>query len=52
MNNEPFMTIVSLLGSATEIVWELGLGDRLVGISHECDYPPAALTLPRVSRPR
>ena len=46
------MTIVSLLGSATEIVWQLGLGDRLVGISHECDYPPAALNLPRVSRPR
>src|SRR5690606_29126382 len=48
----PAMRIVSLLGSATEIVHALGLGDHLVGISHECDYPPAALHLPRVSRPR
>ena len=46
------MRIVSLLGSATEIAFALGLGDRLVGISHECDWPPAALRLPRVSRPR
>ena len=33
------MRIVSLLPSATEIVAALGLGDQLVGISHECDYP-------------
>lgn len=33
------MNIVSLLPSATEIVCALGLGDRLVGISHDCDYP-------------
>lgn len=46
------MRIVSLLGSATEIVFALGLGDRLAGISHECDYPPEALHLPRLSRPR
>jgi iron complex transport system substrate-binding protein len=46
------MRIVSLLGSATEIVYELGLEEHLVGISHECDHPPAALALPRVSRPR
>ncbi len=32
--------IVSLLPSATEIVCALGLEDRLVGITHECDYPP------------
>lgn len=44
--------IVSLLASGTEIVHALGLGDRLVGISHECDYPPALLDRPRVSRPR
>ncbi|MDH3732101.1 MAG: cobalamin-binding protein [Gemmatimonadota bacterium] len=44
--------IVSLLASGTEIVDELGLGDRLVAISHECDYPHALLDLPRVSRPR
>ncbi len=46
------MRIASLLASATEIVYELGLGDRLVAISHECDYPPEALTKPRLSRPR
>lgn len=46
------MRIVSLLSSATEIVYELGLQGRLVGISHECDHPPEALRLPRVSRSR
>lgn len=46
------MRIVSLLSSATEIVHALGLGDRLVGISHECDFPPEALGLPRASRSR
>ena len=46
------MRIVSLLASATEIVCELGLEDRLVGISHECDHPPRVLDRPRVSRPR
>lgn len=46
------MRIVSLLASATEAVYALGLEDDLVGISHECDYPPAALRKPRVSRPR
>jgi iron complex transport system substrate-binding protein len=46
------MRIVSLLGSATEIVFELGLQAHLVAISHECDHPPEALELPRVSRPR
>jgi iron complex transport system substrate-binding protein len=34
------MNIVSLLPSATEIVCALGLTDQLVGISHDCDYPP------------
>lgn len=33
-------SLVSLLPSATEIIAGLGLLDRLVGISHECDYPP------------
>jgi iron complex transport system substrate-binding protein len=46
------MRIVSLLASATEIVCELGLEDALVGISHECDGPPAILDRPRVSRAR
>jgi iron complex transport system substrate-binding protein len=44
--------IVSLLPSATEIVCALGLEDRLVGISHSCDYPESIRGLPRVSRPR
>ncbi len=37
------MNIVSLLPSATEIVCALGLGEQLVGISHDCDYPPEVL---------
>lgn len=46
------MRIASLLASATEVVYALGLGDQLVAISHECDYPKDALSKPRVSRPR
>ena len=34
------MKIASLLPSATEIVCAVGLGDCLVGVTHECDYPP------------
>jgi len=44
--------IVSLLPSATEIVCALGLEDRLVGISHSCDYPESITDRPRLSRPR
>lgn len=36
------MRILSLLPSATEIVFALGLQDELVGVTHECDWPPAA----------
>ncbi len=46
------MKIVSLLAGATEIVCALGLEEQLVGISHECDYPPEVLDRPRISRPR
>jgi iron complex transport system substrate-binding protein len=46
------LRIVSLLSSATEIVHTLGLQHHLVGISHECDWPPEALHLPRLSRVR
>jgi iron complex transport system substrate-binding protein len=44
------MRIVSLLPSATEIVCELGLEDQLVGVTHECDYPPIVKTLPKVTQ--
>ncbi len=43
------MKIVSLLPSATEIVYALGLGDQLAGVSFECDYPEAARSVPVVS---
>ena len=43
------LRIVSLLPSATEIVCALGLGDVLVGVSHECDWPPAVRALPVVT---
>lgn len=44
------MRICSLLPSATEIVFALGLGDRLVAVTHECDYPPEATRLPVITR--
>ena len=36
------MRIVSLVPSATEMLFALGLGDDLVGVTHECDYPAHA----------
>jgi iron complex transport system substrate-binding protein len=42
--------IVSFLPSATEMVCALGLADRLVGITHECDYPSEVADKPRVVR--
>ncbi|HEX5646250.1 MAG TPA: BtuF-related (seleno)protein, partial [Nitrospira sp.] len=44
------MRIVSLLPSATETVCALGLDDQLVGVSHECDYPPSVQRLPKVTK--
>jgi len=44
------MDVVSLLPSATEIVYALGV--EPVGTSHECDYPPAANEKPAVNRSR
>ena len=44
------MRIVSLLPSATEIICLLGLEQSLVGVTHECDYPPSVKRLPRVTR--
>ena len=43
--------IVSLLASGTELVCALGLGERLVGRSHECDHPAWVTRLPALSRP-
>ena len=43
------MRICSLLPSATEMVFALGLGDYLVGVSYACDYPDEASSLPVVS---
>ena len=42
--------IISLLPSCTEIVYALGCGNRLVGRSHECDFPPEVRRLPVCSR--
>jgi iron complex transport system substrate-binding protein len=44
------MRVVSLLPSATEIVFLLGLGEKLTGVSHECDYPAEALGKPKIIR--
>jgi iron complex transport system substrate-binding protein len=44
------MRIVSLLPSATETLFALGLGDQLVAVTHECDFPAEARSLPVVTR--
>jgi iron complex transport system substrate-binding protein len=44
------MRIVSLVPHATELLYALGLGDQVVGVTHECDYPPEALDVPRITR--
>jgi iron complex transport system substrate-binding protein len=44
------MRIVSLVPSATEMLFALGLGPEVVAVTHECDYPPAARELPKVTR--
>jgi iron complex transport system substrate-binding protein len=41
--------IISLLPSTTEIVFALGLGDKLVAVTHECDYPAEAAKLPAIT---
>lgn len=43
------MRIVSLISSATEMLFGLGLEESIVGVSHECDYPEATRRLPRVT---
>jgi iron complex transport system substrate-binding protein len=49
--NEPPKRIASLLASGTELVCALGLGERLVARSHECDFPAWVKRLPAVSQP-
>jgi iron complex transport system substrate-binding protein len=44
--------IVSLIASATEIVYALGFGSELVGRSHECDYPLQVKDLPQCTSPK
>jgi iron complex transport system substrate-binding protein len=44
------MRIVSLVPSATEMLFALGLGDEVIAVTHECDHPPEALDLPKVTR--
>lgn len=46
------MRICSLLPSATEIAYALGLGDSILGVSHECDFPADAASKPSLLRPR
>ncbi len=42
--------IVSLVPSATEMLFALGLGDEVTAVTHECDHPPQVLELPKVTR--
>src|SRR5580704_19130383 len=46
------MKICSLLPSATEILFALGLGDQVAGVSHECDFPPEAKSRPVLIKSR
>jgi iron complex transport system substrate-binding protein len=46
------MRIVSLLPSLTELVFALGRGGDLVGVTHECDFPPGVESLPHLTRSR
>jgi iron complex transport system substrate-binding protein len=44
--------IVSLVPSATEMLFALGAGEEVVAVTHECDFPPQALDLPKVTLDR
>jgi iron complex transport system substrate-binding protein len=46
------MKIVSLVPHATELLFALGLDDEVVGVTHECDFPPAAAAKRRVTADR
>ncbi|MGB0873421.1 MAG: hypothetical protein ACPGYP_09860, partial [Solirubrobacterales bacterium] len=43
------MRIASLVPSATELLFALGLGDDVVAVTHECDFPPEAIDLPQLT---
>ena len=44
------MRIASLVPSATEMLFALGLGDSVVAVTHECDFPPEAARQPHLTR--
>ena len=44
------MRIVSLVPSATEMLFALGLGGEVIAVTHECDFPPDAAELPQITR--
>jgi iron complex transport system substrate-binding protein len=48
VKDQPYQRIVSLAPSITESLFALGLGDRIVGVTNYCDYPPEALTKSKV----
>jgi len=52
MSGEPVRRIASLLPSATEILCALGLTDRIVGVSHECDFPAEIVGRPVLTEPK
>ena len=48
--NNGAVRIASLVPSATEMLFALGLGDQVIAVTHECDYPPEAVARPRLTR--
>ena len=42
--------IVSFLPSATEILYEIGAGSRIIGVTHECNYPEEAKSKPKSNK--
>jgi len=46
------MRVCSLLPSATEILYAIGMGDSVAGVSHECDFPADAAKKPHLIQPR
>src|SRR6185295_2781750 len=43
------LKICSLLPSGTEILYTLGLGDQVIAVTHECDFPPEAASKPKIT---